>query len=613
MVNAHSIDKTAAAWTQLQQAANTLGNALECGDSLKNIFTDAVAVGSGVSDVWNSTNALSNLVDEEADQAAALVPAKDQAAVKLGRKIGDVGFMVYGVVDFLKHEGLLGEAKSEITSETSGESSSVSSAISEDAKAITPVDKVLSEGRAFTAETSAVRSIERGELPPVNPVSELRSEGTAAAEAASSRVSEPSPVPTVPLAGSEAAPAEALGAPLREGPFRAGQETMLAGDVTLGARTEPTLIGAAEAGASGVTTEAADLAPRGIGTAGAPPSGAEGTGLTAAGGPGEGPKAVQLWRGVYLTDEQAAKMASELEAGIIQTPAMRNGLSADGWRADALDWASRQTGDRAWLVHASDEEKLAAFHVEAARSDADAISFTTERTTAEEWAFKMNKDPNLRPYIIRADITYGDPLVKQTGSSYLGNHEFETTVLGNPEVQSAELYQLTGDPKAILGNGMTYKRVSPNSVPAAPPVPVPGTGEPVKAATVMNEGVGSAGAFAITDTRAPLALAREALALWEGAGAGAGSILERVVLADLPAGELGESFITRLDAAGRPSEGEIVLDRTADGAGWFIDQTPLDASEFSAANSPASGHYDLFSVIAHEVGHTLGFLRGYGG
>ena len=56
-------------------------------------------------------------------------------------------------------------------------------------------------------------------------------------------------------------------------------------------------------------------------------------------------------------------------------------------------------------------------------------------------------------------------------------------------------------------------------------------------------------------------------------------------------------------------QGVITLDRTADGYGWFVDPSPGSDSEFgpNAVNSPAAGHIDLLSVVAHEMGHLLGY------
>jgi hypothetical protein len=94
----------------------------------------------------------------------------------------------------------------------------------------------------------------------------------------------------------------------------------------------------------------------------------------------------------------------------------------------------------------------------------------------------------------------------------------------------------------------------------------------------------------------------EAIARWRAAGIDARrlSALDRVTfqIDDLPAGDLGMSM-----------PGVITLDRTASGFGWFIDPTPGNDSEFApgAVNSPARGHMDLLSVVAHELGHQLGF------
>ena len=56
----------------------------------------------------------------------------------------------------------------------------------------------------------------------------------------------------------------------------------------------------------------------------------------------------------------------------------------------------------------------------------------------------------------------------------------------------------------------------------------------------------------------------------------------------------------------------IYVDRDAAGHGWFVDDSPLQDSEFDSdgravEGSAAARGIDLLSVIAHEVGHVLGF------
>ena len=95
-----------------------------------------------------------------------------------------------------------------------------------------------------------------------------------------------------------------------------------------------------------------------------------------------------------------------------------------------------------------------------------------------------------------------------------------------------------------------------------------------------------------------------------------------LVAADLPAGQLGYGVITAVGADGRPTAGQIVYDRSGDGQGWFVDSTPGDNSEYlasnsggltAASNSAAAGHYDLMTLVMHEMGHLLGFTSDYSG
>ena len=96
-----------------------------------------------------------------------------------------------------------------------------------------------------------------------------------------------------------------------------------------------------------------------------------------------------------------------------------------------------------------------------------------------------------------------------------------------------------------------------------------------------------------------------------------------VEITDLPKGQLAEATITGFDDSGLPDTGTILIDHDANGVGWFIDETPLDNSEFVAqdtdsyllatAESEANGKYDLLTTVLHELAHLYGFIDGYQG
>ncbi|MDF1744915.1 MAG: hypothetical protein P1V19_14560, partial [Gimesia sp.] len=87
----------------------------------------------------------------------------------------------------------------------------------------------------------------------------------------------------------------------------------------------------------------------------------------------------------------------------------------------------------------------------------------------------------------------------------------------------------------------------------------------------------------------------------------------QVVVTDLGGQQLGEGQILELDENGIPVKGRVYIDDDAAGLGWYssIEGLSFDSNGQAIAGSAAEGHYDLYTVLLHEVGHAAGFSTGY--
>jgi hypothetical protein len=99
-----------------------------------------------------------------------------------------------------------------------------------------------------------------------------------------------------------------------------------------------------------------------------------------------------------------------------------------------------------------------------------------------------------------------------------------------------------------------------------------------------------------------------AIARWAAAGLDAADLAQlshvQFVITNLPAGELGLT-----------QSGEIFLDGTAAGYGWFVNGTPASNADFAAlavsaglraVDPQALDRIDLLTVVEHELGHIVG-------
>lgn len=116
--------------------------------------------------------------------------------------------------------------------------------------------------------------------------------------------------------------------------------------------------------------------------------------------------------------------------------------------------------------------------------------------------------------------------------------------------------------------------------------------------SLVATGVGKVSGAESLDPSSLEVILAEAVARWRAAGADVSALSTlRVHIQDLPGTSLGQS-----------GDRVIWIDADAAGHGWFIDATPGEDSEFrTPGTGPAAGRIDLLTVVAHELGHALGF------
>jgi len=150
-------------------------------------------------------------------------------------------------------------------------------------------------------------------------------------------------------------------------------------------------------------------------------------------------------------------------------------------------------------------------------------------------------------------------------------------------------------------NGPASPLPAPN-LPELPPAPLLAADGGVEAA-----GAGTPGGVITGTVLATLADA--AITRWAATGLSVDQLATldgiTITVADLGGDQLGHF-----------DNGVLVIDDDAAGRGWFIDATPLDDIEFANMMSGTwlqtdptaapAGHFDLLTLIMHEIGHGLG-------
>jgi hypothetical protein len=94
-----------------------------------------------------------------------------------------------------------------------------------------------------------------------------------------------------------------------------------------------------------------------------------------------------------------------------------------------------------------------------------------------------------------------------------------------------------------------------------------------------------------------------AIATWQDLLGSDEPIVIQLVVEDFGTSQLGQGQILEVDADGVPTLGRVTIDDDANGLGWY---STLDSLS-------GEGQYDLYTVLLHEIGHTLGFMQSYEG
>jgi len=151
-----------------------------------------------------------------------------------------------------------------------------------------------------------------------------------------------------------------------------------------------------------------------------------------------------------------------------------------------------------------------------------------------------------------------------------------------------------------------YRGPALQAFPAWPGTCLNGAGVASPSAATAEQATPAPRRPAPADASRTAALIRYAVDLWAQASGQPADLRLTYEYADLPPGRLAGARITASAASGRPLAGHLVIDRDANGRGWFAAVPPARAQDAPTGPVPA-GRYDLLSLLCHEVGHILGF------